>query len=397
MICTYCNAMRPANEAPCPNCGGPSPLLGQSAFRDRGATSQRAMSWGSADTNRFSGQWNNQTPQASNMPASPDILEQASPSGRNQVPQMPFSAPLAPNSWGQFSPAQNSQVPQASFGPTTPANSWGELSPSMNHQWDNQVPQLSFDASSPQWGTPAQSGVPAMQEPPKSLLPVPYQGQMGLQVERPRDIALPMIQSPSLEQMLPALPEDSVYVPPMYTGSRPIIPRYRIFSGILSLFIVSLLVCGGIGYYAKTSGKLKAMGRAITGAAPASIQVTPLPTLPNPAAKPDIGPAYSKIPAATTTLHIDKNNTPLQPTRSFKTNQMFYLTFTVPNPGTGVVTAKWYMNNNYYRTTTIASIKQAQGMVNAWMSMSYATPAEGSVELDWNNQLAQRLYFVVQP
>jgi hypothetical protein len=28
--------------------------------------------------------------------------------------------------------------------------------------------------------------------------------------------------------------------------------------------------------------------------------------------------------------------------------------------------------------------------------MEYETPAEGSVELDWNNQLAQRLYFVVR-
>jgi hypothetical protein len=323
---------------------------------------------------------------------------QFSPSANSPVPQMSFDAPPSANGWNQFSPSANSQMPQMSFDAPPSANGWNQFSPASNNQWNNQAPQMSFEASPAQWGPALQNGTQATQEPSRSLLPVPYQGQMGLQTQQAGDRAWPIIQSRSMQQMLPALPEDSVYVPPMYTKPRPIIPRYRIISGILSILIVSLLACGGASYYAKASGNLKLLGRAITGAPPASIQPTTSPTLPDPPAKAVTGPAYSKIPAATTTLRIDKNFTPLQPTRIFQVNQQFYLTFTMPSMSGGTVTAKWYMNGNFYRETTVGSnsAKQGTGMVNAWISMQYETPSEGSVELDWNNQLAQRLYFVVR-
>lgn len=355
MFCTYCNANRPQNEAACPNCGAPSPLQMNS--------------------------WN-----------------QFSPVGNNQVPQMSFDAPPSVNGWNQFSPAANSPVPQMSFDAPPSANGWNQFSPANNNQWNNQPSQMSFEASPAQWGTNLQSGPLTGQEPSRSLVPVPYQGQMGLQIQQARDMAMPIMQASSIERMLPALPEESVYVPPMYTQPRPIIPRYRIISGLLSILIVSLLVCGGATYYAKASGNLKLLGRAITGAPPSRIVPTAAPPLLDPPNKTDMGPAYSKIPAATTTLRIDKNDTPLQPTRVFQVNQQFYLTFTIPNASGGTVTAKWYMNGNFYQETPLSSngAKQGTGMVNAWILMEYKTPAEGSVELYWNNQLAQRLYFVVR-
>jgi hypothetical protein len=373
MFCTYCNANRPQNEAPCPNCGAPSPLQGQ----------MNAGSWGAAGSLM-----------GASMPPNPP--GQFSPSGGNQS-SFDMATPM--NSWGQFSPVDNSQVPQVSFDAPPSVNGWNQFSPASSNQWNNQAPQMSFEASPVQWESGLQNSTQVSQEPPKSLLPVPYQGQMGLQTQQAGDMALPIIQAPSMQQMLPALPEDSVYVPPMYTKPRPIIPRYRIISGILSILIVSLLACGGVSYYAKASGNLKLLGRAITGAPPARVQPTSTPPLPDPPDKTDTGPAYNKIPAATTTLRIDKNDTPLQPTRVFQVNQQFYLTFTIPNTSGGTVTARWYMNGNFYRETSLLgtnTIKQGTGMVNAWISMKYATPAEGSVELDWNNQLAQRLYFVVR-
>jgi hypothetical protein len=372
MICTYCNANRPQNEAPCPNCGAPSPLQGQ----------------------MYAGNWGAVNPQMSpSMPPSPP--NQFSPADDNQLP---FNMPASMNRWNQLSPAANNQMPQMSFDSPPSVNGWNQFSPANNNQWSNQAPQMSFEASPAQWGSDLQNGIQATQEPSRSLVPVPYQGQMGLQMQQAGDMALPIIQAPSMGQMLPALPEDAVYVPPMYTKPRPIIPRYRIISGLLSILIVSLLVCGGATYYAKASGNLKLLGRAITGAAPAKIQPTAIPQLPDPPARTDTGPAYNKIPAATTTLRIDKNFTPLQPTRIFQVNQQFYLTFTMPNANGGTVTAKWYMNGIFYRETTVGSnqAKQSTGLVNAWISMQYETPAEGSVELDWNNQLAQQLYFVVR-
>jgi hypothetical protein len=332
-----------------------------------------------------------------NTPAPVNSWNQFSPAANGPVPQMSFDAPPSVNGWNQFSPAANSSVPQVSFDAPPSVNGWNQFSPSPahNNQRNNQTPQMSFEASPASWGPAPQNGAQATQEPSKSLVPVSYQGQMGLQTQQAADMALPIIQS---GQMLPSLPEEAVYVPPMYTKPRPIIPRYRIISGLLSILIVSLFVCGGATYYAKASGNLTLMGRLLTGAPPTRIQPTATPALPDPPSQVDTGPAYSKIPAATTTLRIDKNFTPLQPTRVFQVNQQFYLTFTIPNPGGGTVTAKWYMNGQFYRETTVGSTtaKPGTGMVNAWMSMEYETPAEGSVELDWNNQLAQRLYFVVR-
>lgn len=371
MFCTYCNANRPQNEAPCPNCGAPSPLQGQ----------MNAGSWGAFG------------PQMSaSMP--PDPPNQFSPANDNQLP---FDMLASIDNWDQFSPAANSPVPQMSFDAPPSVNGWNQFSPADNNQWSNQPPQMSFEASPAQWGMNLQNGPQASQEPSKSLVPVPYQGQMGLQMQQ-ANMAMPIIQAPSIERMLPALPEDSVYMPPMYTKPRPIIPRYRIISGLLSILIVSLLVCGGATYYAKASGNLKLLGRSITGAPPARIQPTATLPLPDPPNKTDTGPAYSKIPAATTTLRIDKNDTPLQPTRIFQVNQQFYLTFTMPNASGGAVTAKWYMNGDFYQETPLSpnGAKQGTGMVNAWILMKYETPAEGTVELYWNNQLAQRLYFVVR-
>lgn len=313
----------------------------------------------------------------------------------NQATQQPFNTPPSGNAWGQFSPALDKQPPQVPFSASPAANPWGQFSSTTaSGQLGSESP---VQQSSSAWGTGPTNTSQNLQEPPKSLVPVPYQPQTALQVQQQQNMALPVIHS--AEHLLPALPEDAVYMPPMYTKPRPIIPRYRIISGILSLLIVSLLICGGATYYANANGTLKAMKRAITGAVPTSIPATSIPQLPDPPtqAKADLGPAYNNIPAATTTSRIDKNNTPLQPTRAFKVNQTFYLTFTVPNPDNGVVTAKWYMNNNYYRTTTAAPITKTTGMVNGWMSMAYATPAEGSVELYWNGKMAQRLYFVVRP
>jgi hypothetical protein len=371
MFCTYCNANRPQNEAPCPNCGAPSPLQGSMSF----------------------GSWGQASPQMNTMP--PNAPGQFSPASDNQLP---FYTPAASmNSWNQFSPEANSPLPQISFDAPPSVNDWNQFSPASNNSWNNPAPQMPFEASPTSWASP-QNGLQAPQEPSKSLVPVSYQGQMGLQTQQAAEIAFPLIQAPAMEQMLPALPEDAVYVPPMYTKPRPIIPRYRIISGLLSILIVSLLVCGGVSYYAKASGNLKLLGRAITGAPPTRIQPTATPTLPDPPVKTDIGPAYNKIPAATTTLRIDKNYTPLQPTRIFQVGQQFYLTFTIPNASGGTVTAKWYMNGQFYRETTVGSTtaKPGTGMVNAYVSMQYETPAEGTVELDWNNQLAQRLYFVVR-
>ncbi|GAC1433790.1 MAG: hypothetical protein PVS3B3_36270 [Ktedonobacteraceae bacterium] len=241
------------------------------------------------------------------------------------------------------------------------------------------------------------------QQAQPSLLPIPYQGGMGLQ-SVPQPTAMQVMPAPSAQDILispPSHEEGVIYVPPMYTKPRPIIPRYRIISGFLSVIIVSLMVCGGAGYYAKASGKLDMVSRVLTGNNPAPPSIRPTtPALPDPPDKVDIGSAaaYSVITSATTTAHLVKGTTiAAQTDKIFKPNETFYLTYSVHPLQTGTVTIKWYMNNLQlpYSTTPGQPLPANQPLTGI-ASMVYAAQAEGKVELYWNNERAQTLYFVVR-
>jgi hypothetical protein len=237
----------------------------------------------------------------------------------------------------------------------------------------------------------------------RSLIPVSFQDNLNLQPVQ-QEYALPIIQSPSLERMLPALPEDATYVPPMYTKPRPIIPRYRIISGMISMLIVMLLTCSGLGFYAKSSGLLHSLRVWAAGGPPPSLQAVQNNALPNPKNTPDKGPAYDIIPSAATTSRIDaKTKVPLDQVKIFKPGQTFYLTYIIPQPkDKGTVTIKWYTNGNLFITSPPQQVDPKQdnlnqGNLNSAVAIEFAQPAEGKVEIYWNDKMAQTLYFVVRP
>lgn len=211
-----------------------------------------------------------------------------------------------------------------------------------------------------------------------------------------------MIQVP-LQQMgglVPAIPGDgedgTVYVPPMYTKPRAIIPTYRVISGLLSLLIVTGLVCSGVGYYLNTSGKLAAIGQFYGIIPPPSIKPTATPMLADPRTNPDFGPGYTIINSASTNTRIDPvSHASAQPANVFQVNQTIYLTYSVQRPKTpGVMTIKWYTNGAFYQSPT--PIQVATSAITGYTTQKYTQPAEGTVELYWNDQLAIRLYFVVR-
>src|SRR6266567_1444585 len=139
---------------------------------------------------------------------------------------------------------------------------------------------------------------PQTEQQPISLLPVPYQPQQALFPLQPGSnmagsglIPLP---EQNINALLPALPNEGedVYVPPMYTKPRPIIPRYRAISGLLSVLIVGILLCTGAGYYAKASGKLSVLTQFTGFAPPTNLKPTPTQTLPDAPTAQVTGPAY---------------------------------------------------------------------------------------------------------
>lgn len=308
MLCTFCNSARLDNEAPCPHCGAPSPLLANSGIRTPGT----ALPWGGISSSTGNLAKNNQ---------SPYVMPQTSTQSEQQ---------------------QMSLLP-----------------------------------------VPYQSQQPAMTMPTASM-----QAGNGL---------IPMQQMGS---MAPALPGDGqdgvVYIPPMYTKPRAIIPRYRAISGLLSVLIVIGLLCAGVSYYANASGKLTLLSQFYKLVPPPNIKPTAAPVLVDPKANPDFGPAYSIINSATTNSRIDPvSHASAQPTNTFQVNQTIYLTYSVQHPKkAGVMIIKWYTDGSFYQSSPPVPV--TTNAITGYTTQKYTQPAEGKVELYWNDQLAIRLYFVVR-
>ncbi|HEY3992507.1 MAG TPA: hypothetical protein VGM01_06450, partial [Ktedonobacteraceae bacterium] len=218
MLCPSCNGSRPANNAPCPLCNAPSPLAneawnGQNAsFSGEQGQASFAPSWGGSGVtqNNWSG-----------------------PSG----PQMAFPSAPQPNFGG--SGAQQMafpSAPQPNFGGSG-AQQMAFPSGQLPNFGGSGVQQAAFPAGQ----QPADGGDNsfwsqnmAARESGKqpSLLPVPYQGQPDANQQALAFLpaGFPTL-APGIQQvnpLVPALPDSDqeapVYVPPMYTKPRPIIP-----------------------------------------------------------------------------------------------------------------------------------------------------------------------------
>jgi hypothetical protein len=209
---------------------------------------------------------------------------------------------------------------------------------------------------------------------------------------------LPIIHSGTQNgTMAPAIPgeEEPIFVPPMYTKPRAIIPPYRAISGLISVIIVATLLCTGAGFYAKATGKLSFLHQIYGDARPGNIKTAQPATLPAPQSAPTLGPASSIINSASTASKIDANTAqPLNPTNQFKVGDTIYLTYSVHPKSPGFVTAKWYTNGNFYQQSNPINIKDA---ASGYIQMQFLQSLEGKVELYWNGQLAIILLFVVEP
>ena len=348
MLCPSCQNFRPANSAPCPVCQSPSPLTndafqgnswGEQSFTTSGAWSEQQLAssgaWGGPGTD-MTGGWNN-------------------------------PAPMSP--WQQSS---------------------------------NASQQLAFSNAAQQQDSAfwAQTGE---QSPAQALLPVPYQEQFSTNSQALMAIQQPF---PPLNQgfnpRVPALPDGPdapVYVPPMYTKPRPLIPRHRAISGMLSVLIVFTLLCSGAGYYAQVTGKLvpleKFLGIYTPPPASARHGLLKIPTL-----QAQDGPAATFIPSVA--ISNQQNTTVTKDTaiirnevNQFTAGETIYLICNFSSVQVGTVTTKWYNDNNLYRVASTATKdSQSNGI---YFTTVYAKATEGKVEVYWNGQLAKTVFFVVQP
>jgi hypothetical protein len=277
------------------------------------------------------------------------------------------------------------------------------MTPSSSGEWNNNVSPGSSQAHDnslwaqvmgPQIAQGQGNGQPA----PGSALPVPYTGgQQPVPYTMGAGSAISTIQLGGA--MIPAQPaaDGPIYVPPMYTKPRAIIPRYRIISGLISFVVVIGLLCVGGIYYAKATGKLSFLRQMVS---PHYQNIKPSPTtqLQVPTVNTVPGPASKIINSVATASTIDPvSGYPKNATNTFTVNEKIYLTYSVHSNTTGNVIVIWYTNGNVYYISKKMATPQTKGGINGYTDEVFALPVEGKVEIYWNDQLAAQLYFVVEP
>jgi hypothetical protein len=247
---------------------------------------------------------------------------------------------------------------------------------------------------------PPQPAPGSTQQQHPSMLPVQYQGGIAVP-QQPLKVTsshLPIVHKGNENASMKSATaggEAPIHVPAMYTKPRAIIPPYRAISGLISVIIVSVLLCTGAGFYAKATGKLAFLHQLYGDAKPDNIKTSQPTTLPIPQKMPIFGPASLIINSAATASKIDQMTAqPQVPSNQFKVGDTIFLTYSVHPRSPGTVTAKWFTNNNYYQMSTSTLIKDAS---SGYFPMQYLQPAEGRVELYWNGQRAVTLFFVVEP
>ncbi len=382
MQCPSCNGLRPANNAPCPLCNAPSPLVteawnGQGAPAAFGNQNQSAFAppWGGSGA--LQNDWSGSGAQQMAFPSSQPNF---SGSGMQQMSFPPSSQPNVGGSGAQpraFPSGQQAFAPQ----PDGSDNSF----------WTQNRATREMRGS----GSGQQ----------QSLLPVPYQdpNRQALSV---LPTAFPTLAPgiPQVNPLLPALPdadqEAPIYVAPMYTKPRPIIPRYRAISGLISVLIVFSLLCGGVGYYAQVTGRLAFFEKLFGNYAPPPI-VSTQKTLPVPSNQVirSTTPAAAVIDSVGISTSAPNGIIPAL-INQFTVGQPIYLVCganTANQKAAGVITIKWYTDNHLYRVDPSNKPIGPNQSVAAIFRTIYGLPTEGKAEVYWNKDLAATVLFVVEP
>ncbi len=391
MLCPSCNGFRPANNAPCPSCNAPSPLVNEAW------NGQNVSFSNNQNQAAFPPSWGGSGVQQAAFPSAPQ-----GNFGGSGVQQAAFPSPPQGNFGG--SGVQQMAFPQGNFGgsgvqqaafPSAPQGNFGGSGVQQTFAQQADGSDSSF------W---SQNMTTRNSEKQQSLLPVPFQERPGTNEQAlsvlPTGFPTLAPNVKPVNSLVPALPDSDqeapVYVPPMYTKPRPIIPRYRAISGLISVMIVFLLLCGGTGYYAQVTGKLTGLEKLLGIYTPPSITTTQQ-QLPVPSGQVVQGPAANVVYSVAISNKID-NNTGIVPVEvnQFTVGETIWVACSVKPPKDGMLTVKWYSNGSLYHTKS-ENILHAKGLQTATNPIVYGVPAEGKVQVYWNDQLAATVLFVVEP
>ncbi|HEY0756151.1 MAG TPA: hypothetical protein VGD98_19500 [Ktedonobacteraceae bacterium] len=363
MQCPSCNGFRPASNAPCPLCNAPSPLINEA--------------------------WNGQYT--------------SFPGNQNQAALPPAwgGSGVTQNNWGSSNGQMGFPAPQTNFSDSGVQ----QMAFPQAQQPSGQLPNGSDNSFWSHNKSERQTRKPE-QDQSQALLPVPYQARPDAQGLAILPSAFPTIAPgvPQVNSLLPALPdadqEAPVYVAPMYTKPRPIIPRYRAISGLISVIVVVALLCGGSIYYAQATGKFAFFEKLFGNYTPPSISASQgILNVPSNQI------VFTKSPAANVVYSVgisnrENNGQITMLVNKFTVGQAIYLDCgakTDKQKAPGSITIKWYTDNHFYRSDSSKDPILPNQSVAVTFTTIYGLPAEGKAEVYWNDQLAATVLFVVEP
>jgi|GEM_PF-528026 len=380
MLCPACKNFRPANNTPCPWCNAPAAQAGNAWGEQNGSFAPNqgnANSWGG--------------------PAMPGN------DGRIASGQLPFGG----SSWQD---PMGSGAQQMGFGSGAQQNPFGSNAQQMPFAGSG-VQQMPFGGSGAQpaasdsafWSQNLGTGDGQGSQAGKQMSLVPYEppASFNAQALMPMPNGFPTL-SPNVRavnSLLPALPdqEEPVYIPPLYTKPRPIIPRYRAVSGMLSVLIVFTLLCGGAGYFAQVTGKLTPLEKFL-GFYNAPAMTTGQQALPVPSTEQTPGPANNIVYSVGLGTSVDKNSGQVTTyVNQFTVEQTIHIVCSLNITAPGTLKVKWYTNNNYDTSSVQTTPPNKTGSYTAGFTIAFATPAQVRADVYWNDKLADTLFLVVEP
>lgn len=232
---------------------------------------------------------------------------------------------------------------------------------------------------------------------PSSKQPALDRGSRALTLPPARGVILQDDNEADNEQALvPQKNEEQeiIYISPGYTSQRVSIPAYRVISGLLSVVITMTLLCGMTGFLLYRNGAWASVGQWFGIAPPGSVASNS--NFSNPPDRIDKGPAEGIIPSVMLSTRL-QSGTVVGHENVFQLNQTIYLAYHVKSPpSNGQVIIKWYANGGLVGMPEQYAVAKSDDIQPGMTTISFSEPTQGAVEVYWNDELAQKLLFVVR-
>ncbi len=201
-----------------------------------------------------------------------------------------------------------------------------------------------------------------------------------------------------------------VYIPATDEKRKRRLSSWRVVSGVLSVMLVCIAGCAGVGLLGQKQITKLFVGPVKTVSTPATYNFPNIPA--TPVATPGLGDKYVKAPATST--GIDSQGNPINATSIFHVGDTIHVVGTiqgVPDNTTHTVSVQWFLNGIDTGSPGIKSVTRTSwptSGVRYKFQINFPEPGQGAARIYWDApndtstspndpHLAQTIFFGVYP